>query len=208
MHGSFVAPRFALTAAHFELAAGYPDHTVWWRQVRRGRLFFGALAWRRSSCFAKGTRVLEQEEQKAFDLVQSLSDEQRATAVIAEQAPREIRGAGEPQPPSDEPVGVAYADLNAEQQQMMRELVGSYVSNVPESEQRKRIRAIRDAGPENVHFAWAGALKPGVGHYYRIQGPSFLIEFVNTQPDSAGNPANHIHCVWRDMNGDFALPRN
>ncbi|MEO1972064.1 MAG: DUF3500 domain-containing protein, partial [Pirellulaceae bacterium] len=48
--------------------------------------------------------------------------------------------------------------------------------------------------------------KPGIGHYYRIQGPTFLIEFVNTQPDAAGNPANHIHCVWRDMKGDFAIP--
>ena len=43
-------------------------------------------------------------------------------------------------------------------------------------------------------------------HYYRIQGPTFLIEFVNTQPDPAGNPANHIHCVWRDMQGDLGIP--
>ena len=47
--------------------------------------------------------------------------------------------------------------------------------------------------------------KPGVGHYYRLQGPTFLVEFVNVQADSAGNPANHIHSVWRDMTGDFAL---
>ena len=66
--------------------------------------------------------------------------------------------------------------------------------------------AIREAGVEKIHFAWAGADKPGVGHYYRVQGPSFLIEFVNTQPDAAGNVANHIHCVWRDLGGDFALP--
>ena len=57
-----------------------------------------------------------------------------------------------------------------------------------------------------MHFAWAGATKPGVGHYYRVQGPTFLIEFVNVQPDAAGNIANHIHCVWRDMRGDFGIP--
>ena len=56
-----------------------------------------------------------------------------------------------------------------------------------------------------VYFAWAGATKPGIGHYYRIQGPTFLIEFVNTQPDAAGNPASHIHCVWRDPRGDFGI---
>ena len=48
-------------------------------------------------------------------------------------------------------------------------------------------------------------MRPGIGHYYRIQGPTFLIEFVNTQPDAEGNPASHIHCVWRDPRGDFAL---
>ena len=51
-----------------------------------------------------------------------------------------------------------------------------------------------------------GPKRPGVGHYYVIQGQSFVIEFVNIQPDAAGNPANHIHCVWRDMDGDFDLP--
>jgi hypothetical protein len=45
-----------------------------------------------------------------------------------------------------------------------------------------------------------------VGHYYRVQGEAFLVEFVNTQPDAAGNPANHIHAVFRSMSSDFALP--
>ena len=89
----------------------------------------------------------------------------------------------------------------------MRSLVGVYASNMPEDVRNSRIQRILKGGPENVHFAWAGALKPGVGHYYRIQGPSFLIEFVNTQPDPAGNPANHIHCVWRDGEGDFSVPQ-
>jgi hypothetical protein len=56
-----------------------------------------------------------------------------------------------------------------------------------------------------VRFAWAGSDKPGNNVYYRIQGEAFLIEFGNTQPDGAGNPANHIHTVWRDLRGDFAL---
>ncbi|HCS52285.1 MAG TPA: hypothetical protein DIW81_11950, partial [Planctomycetaceae bacterium] len=76
----------------------------------------------------------------------------------------------------------------------------------PQKRAAIRLKEIEDNGFENVHFAWAGATEPGIGHYYRIQAKSFLIEFVNTQPDAAGNPANHIHCVWRDMDGDFALP--
>ena len=70
----------------------------------------------------------------------------------------------------------------------------------------ERLSAIEQAGFEKVYFAWMGAEKPGIGHYYKIQGPTFLIEFVNTQADAAGNPANHIHCLWRDMRGDFGIP--
>ena len=69
-----------------------------------------------------------------------------------------------------------------------------------------RVDAIEEAGFDHVHFAWAGASKPGTGHYYRIQGPTFLVEFVNTQPDAAGNPASHIHLIWRDTAGDFGVP--
>ena len=49
-----------------------------------------------------------------------------------------------------------------------------------------------------IRFSWAGATELGKGHYYRVQGKSFLIEFDNTQ-----NNANHIHTVWRDFDGDF-----
>ena len=51
-----------------------------------------------------------------------------------------------------------------------------------------------------VKFAWMGGLHPGEGHYYRVQGPAFLIELDNTQ-----DGANHIHSVWREFNGDWGL---
>jgi hypothetical protein len=154
----------------------------------------------------KGTRVLADEEQLAFDLLASLDEKQRKTAVIADKAPAEIRAAGEVQPPTEAAAGIAVPELNDEQKQTFRRLVEAYARNMPEEVAQKRMTAIREAGVEKIHFAWAGADKPGVGHYYRVQGPTFLIEFVNTQPDAAGNVANHIHCVWRDLGGDFALP--
>jgi hypothetical protein len=154
----------------------------------------------------KGTRVLAKEELLAFKLLHSLSDPQRKQAVIAEQAPREIRAAGEPQPPQEEAVGLALASMEAGQSKTLRQLIETYARNLPAPLAKERLVAIREAGPGKIKFAWAGAQKPGVGHYYRVQGPTFLIEFVNTQPDAAGNPANHIHCVWRDMAGDFAIP--
>src|SRR5690606_31104373 len=154
---------------------------------------------------AKGTRVLAQEEELAFALVNSLDDGQKRKAVIADKAPKEVRAAGEPQPPQAKPEGIAASDLNDKQQELLRKLVRVYLDNHPQEVADHRYEEIEKAGWKEVHFCWAGALEPGVGHYYRIQGPTFLVEFVNVQPDAAGNRANHIHSVWRDMRGDFAV---
>lgn len=154
----------------------------------------------------KGLRVLAKEETLAFDLLASLTPEQRKTAIIADKAPAEVRAPGEVHPPTDAAVGIAASALTAAQQQTLRSLIGAYADNVPADVAADRWSRIEAAGWENVKFAWAGPDKAGVGHYYRIQGPSFVIELVNTQPDAAGNPANHVHCLWRDMAGDFALP--
>jgi hypothetical protein len=153
-----------------------------------------------------GTRLLAKEETLAFDLLKSLSTEQRQAAVIAEKAPAEIRAAGEAQPPQDAPVGLPVGKMTRAQGQIVRELLAVYANNLPEDVASARLSAIDAAGIEKVYFAWAGADREGIGHYYRLQGPTFLIEFVNVQPDAAGNPANHIHSIWRDMAGDFGLP--
>ena len=153
-----------------------------------------------------GTRVLRLEETLAFELVNTLSKDQLGTAKLSDKAPREIRAAGEAQPPQEEPVGISWKALSSEQKKLLRRLIGIYAKAVPEKVAAERLEAFRQAGFKNIHFAWAGAMHPGVGHYYRVQGPTFLIEFVNTQPDADGNPANHIHCVWRDMRGDFDMP--
>lgn len=158
------------------------------------------------SGFEVGTRVLELEETLAFDLVNSLSAAQRESCVLAEEARREVRAAGEAQPPNEPAAGIAAGDLSKDQQETLQKLVRSYCFAMPYEVAEERLVAINDAGFENVHFAWEGAREPGIGHYYRVQGPTFLIEFVNTQPDAAGNPANHIHTIWRDMHGDFGLP--
>lgn len=155
---------------------------------------------------AQGTRILAQEELLGFELVNALGDEQRGMAIIAEKAPSDIRAGGEPQPPQTAPEGIPAAKLNSEQKATLKKLIEVYANNMPRRTAEQELAKIDEAGFDKVHFAWAGALKPGVGHYYRVQGPTFLIEFVNVQPDAAGNPANHIHSVWRNMHGDFAIP--
>jgi len=154
----------------------------------------------------KGTRILAKEETVAFELVNSLNAEQAKVAIIDATAPKDIRGPADPQPSTDAAAGIACEKLTGEQQKLLQDLMEEYMKAMPAEVAAQRASEIKEAGFQKVHFAWAGALKPGVGHYYRVQGPTFLIELVNVQPDAAGNPANHIHCVWRDMRGDFALP--
>ena len=67
-----------------------------------------------------------------------------------------------------------------------------------ENETGADLAKITKAGWDKVHFAWAGNTERGAGHYYRVQGPTFLLEYDNTQ-----NDANHVHAVWRDFEGDF-----
>ena len=69
--------------------------------------------------------------------------------------------------------------------------------NMPESVAQMREDEIQKAG-NNIWFAWSGGTGPADKHYYRIESPTFLVEFDETQDN-----ANHIHSVWRDFNGDF-----
>ncbi|TWT64802.1 DUF3500 domain-containing protein [Allorhodopirellula solitaria] len=155
---------------------------------------------------SKGTAVLSREEQLGFKLIRSLSDEQKEMAVFAEEAPRDIRFAGEAQPTPGPAEGIEYAKLDAAQQDVLRDLVKTHTNVVAEPVAEARRAQIEADGWDQVQFAWAGATKPGVGHAYRITGERFLIEFNNTQSDPSGNPANHIHCIYRDLTGDFDLP--
>ena len=157
---------------------------------------------------AVGRRVLEAEESVAFELVNSLDEGQRTKAIISAEPPKEIRGAGDPQPSGEPAVGIEFDDLSASQQQVLRRLVDVYCDAMPEEVVAERLKLIQAAegGWAEVKFAWAGSLKSGIGHAYRVEGPTFVIELCNVQPDAEGNPANHIHCVWRDRTGDFDLP--
>ena len=86
----------------------------------------------------------------------------------------------------------------ANQRDLLTKLVDVYVSDMTADVAAERMDRLRKAGLDKIAFAWAGELEVGKRHYYRVQGPTFLIEYDNTQ-----NDANHIHSVWRDFNGDF-----
>jgi hypothetical protein len=157
--------------------------------------------------FPKGLRVIKEEETHAFTLLTSLNEQQRAAVKLPGDTPAEIYGVNKPQPPSLPEGGIQAAKLNDQQREHLRHLLTAYTSKMRPEVAAARWEAIQQAGIEKIVFAWSGADRPGVGHYYYLHCPAFQVEFINVQADAAGNPANHIHCVWRDMDGDFGLPR-
>ena len=168
------------------------------KEVAAAPSFFGVNPARVPSGPKQGLRVLDQEEDLGRQLVKSLSDEQRKTAVFDGVAPKDIVTGNARKVKPLEPGGIAMTALNDQQKTMLTGLVKHYAQRLRAEVADSDLRKIEQAGWDKVHFAWAGGLEAGDGHYYRVQGPTFLIEYDNTQ-----NNANHIHTVWRDFNGDF-----
>jgi hypothetical protein len=134
---------------------------------------------------------LAPEEELGFELLHSLSTEQRAAAVISDEAPDDILTRNRPR--LDQPVprgGVLLSALRSGAAACAQALLDVYLGRFPAG-------AVRP-DPRDATFSWAGADRRGAGHYYRIAGPRLLIEFDNTQ-----NGANHIHTVVRDPLADF-----
>jgi hypothetical protein len=163
--------------------------------------FFGANPAEVRQGPRQGLRTLADREDTALRLVQALDGNQKKTAIVSPEAPREIRAAGTSQPPTDAAPGISYSELTGDQRHLVRALVESYSSDMPEEVARTWIDEIRRSGIEGIKFSWSGPADRSQPHAYRVQGPTFLIEFNNTQ-----NGANHIHSVWRNMLGDFAIP--
>lgn len=145
-----------------------------------------------------GKRALAGEEDRARELLRSLEKRQRAAAVFRDVAPAEIVTGNAARVDPLAPAGIAVAELDAPQRELFGRLLDEYLSRMPPDLAAQREERLRAAGFEKIRFAWAGGFEPGQPHYYRIQGPTFLIEYDDTQ-----NGANHIHTVWRDFAGDF-----
>jgi hypothetical protein len=158
--------------------------------------FFGANPARVPSGPRAGWRLLPAEEDLARRLLASLTPGERARALISESAPADIvMGPGRRMPP--QPAGIPASELTASQRETLLSLVAEYARNARKEIADARWKRIEAAGVEKIRFAWAGSAAVGSGHYYRVQGPTFLIEYDNTQ-----DRANHVHSVWRDLPAD------
>jgi hypothetical protein len=146
----------------------------------------------------KGLRILAAEEDSARALLMALDQSQRAKAVIDTTAPGDILTMNKPRIDPLSAAGIAAGELRPDQRDLLMKVIGAYTSAMAGDIAADRMAKLQKAGTEKIGFAWAGEAARGKKHYYRVQGPTFLIEYDNTQDD-----ANHIHSVWRDFNGDF-----
>jgi hypothetical protein len=145
----------------------------------------------------QGLRVLAAEEDEGRALLLMLDEGQRRTAIIDSRPYGDIvtRAADRVSPLENR--GLEARAMTAAQRAHLKKLIGVYADNF-ESPLRAARLARSEEGFDAIRFAWAGATEPGRPHYYRVQGPKFLIEM-----DASQDGGNHIHSVWRDFDGDF-----
>jgi hypothetical protein len=169
---------------------------------------------------------LADDEELGFRLVRSLDAAQRHAAIIWHRSPpdfatRIVLKIGDTERPDpvfgpepdyrlseDErdilsyvrakPKGLSAGQLNLRQLDELAAIVGAFARRLPDEVAGVQMRELERAGLDNLTFAWAGGTEPGDRHYFRIQGPTLLIEHDNTQANS-----NHIHSVWRNPADDF-----
>lgn len=161
-------------------------------------LFMGANPARVPSGPREGHRLLAAEEDVAFELLKMLDPQQRARATISAQTFGDIITRSDPTVKPMSFAGLPAAEMTTVQQRQLRRLLEVYAGRMTDSSAHGQLQRIDGAGFERLHFAWAGAHQPRQPHYYRIHGPTVLVEYDNSQ----GN-ANHIHTVWRDLENDF-----
>ena len=160
--------------------------------------FFGANPAEVPHGLQRGLRLLRDEEEFGRRLLAALEPAQRAQAIIAARAPSDIITGTARDLQLGAPAGLPGAEMTARQRELLLALVRLYAGNLREDLAAAHLRRLQAAGVANLHFAWAGGTARGEGHYYRLQGPTLLIEYDNTQ-----NRANHIHTVMRDPEQDF-----
>ena len=171
------------------------------RLVSASPTFFGANPHEVREGDRKGLRTLEREEGLARKLVRLLTQDQQKQAIVADVAYKDILTVAETRAKLEgQPEGLPASEMSEEQLDVLMDLIAEYAHNMPPEIAAERMKEALATPPGKLYFAWAGSVEPGVGDYYRVQSPAFLIEYDNTQ-----NENNHSHSVWRDFEGDFGF---
>ena len=147
----------------------------------------------------KTVRPLGAENDKAFALINALDEGQRKQAILNYKVADLVLGPGQ-DGKTIQPEGLKCSAMNASQQTMLLDLVGEWAGIVNEPAAAVRMAEIK-ANLSGTWFAWSGPTTNGMPAYYRIQGPTLLIEYA-PQP-LGGDPTMHIHTIYRDPTNDY-----
>jgi hypothetical protein len=165
--------------------------------------FFGAIPATVPGGPRKGLQVLEQETELGRALAKAFTTDQRKIGFgkIPDFLTETVGGfttGNDRKLKRGRPRGVPVSAMTVEQREVLMKLVRAHIGRIRKELADQDLARIDRAGTQKIHFVWAGGLEPGEAHHYLIQGPTFLIEYDNTQ-----DGANHVHCVYRDFDNDF-----
>lgn len=160
--------------------------------------FFGANPATVASGPKKGLRALGEEHDAGWALLESLGEAQRREAVFEPRTYGDIVTRNQDKVEPLDAAGIPAAKLDERQRALLWKLIETYAHSFEPGLTEARLARAKQGGVEAIRFGWAGSTARGRPHYYRVQGPLFLIEY-----DASQNDGNHIHTVWRDFTGDF-----
>jgi hypothetical protein len=140
-------------------------------------------------------RPLGRENDKAFALINALNAAQRSQAILPYQVSDLVLG-----PTQDgkniQPEGIRASALTPAQQTMLLDIVNEWTGIVHDGFAEPRMTDIRSSIGDTF-FAWSGPTTNGSAAYFRIQGPTVVIEYA---PQGS---VDHIHTIYRDPTNDY-----
>lgn len=166
-------------------------------------LFLGAEPHEILSGLEAGWRVLANEGERGWRLLQALDEGQRAVAVLGDDIPGDVLTGPGRKGSLGEFSGIPASALTEAQRGLLWQLVEEFAANADHGAAQDQLARIREDGPDALHFAWIGPTHDRTArYYYRVHGPSVLIEYI-VEEGVGGNAANHVHSIMRDPGNDY-----
>jgi Protein of unknown function (DUF3500) len=140
-------------------------------------------------------RPLGDENDRAFALMAALDADQRKQAILGYNVSDLVLGPGQ-DGRTIQPEGLKASALSAAQQTMLLDLVREWAGIANDAYAAPRMDEIRASLPQ-TYFAWSGPTTNGSAAYFRIQGPTLVIEYAPQRG------VDHIHTIYRDPTNDY-----
>jgi len=146
-------------------------------------------------------RPLGRESDKAFALLSLLNESQRKQAILGFQMRDLVLGPGR-DGQTIQPEGIKGSALNDNQREMLLDLASEWTGLLHEVVAKLKMDEMRKNVGE-TWFAWSGPTEKGSAAYFRIQGPTVVIEYAPQR--LGGDPTKHIHTIYRDPTNDYGV---